>query len=177
MLIGIDSDNVMREVGVDKSGALKEISLDHAKIHEGKGFNTTANFAAVANDGVSNIVFKTPATGQIHMRLMEMFTTGTKYQSALYEAPTNAPADGTNMNVVNRNRISENVTSLTIKHTATINTAGATTLDSIVFGGEAPLRPLDLEYVLKPDTWYIRTFTNKSGGAADINIFMYWYEV
>jgi hypothetical protein len=161
----------------DPSGSMKAISLDHTKIHDGKGYCTTANFAAVANDGVNNIIFKTPATGQIHMRFMELFTTGTKYQSSLFEAPTNAPTLGTDMNVVNRNRTSTNTTSLTIKHTATINTAGATTLDSIVFGGSAPLRPLDMEYVLKPDTWYIRTFTNKSGSAADINIFMYWYEV
>jgi hypothetical protein len=62
-----------------------------------------------------------------------------------------------------------------IKSAMDLNLAGATTLNVESFtSGSA--RSLDIEFVLKPDTWYIRTFTNATGGAADISFFEFWYE-
>lgn len=160
--------------------AVRAISSDHSALHEGKGFSITTNFAAVANVGVMNVVFKTPAitTGKVvHLKFKEFWTSGVKFAVALHEKPSADPTGGTALTVVNRNRRSSNVTAMqSVKHTATINITGATQLDSIVFGGNSPLRPLDLEFVLDPDSWYVMTMTNQSGSAADINAFMFWYE-
>jgi len=35
---------------------------------------------------------------------------------------------------------------------------------------------INLEFVLKPDTWYIVTLTNSTGAQADINFLEFWYE-
>jgi hypothetical protein len=151
----------------------------HKKIHEGNGFNVYANFASVANGAVKNIVFHTPDDGRYpHMKFREFWTSGSKVDVGLYEAPTNAPTGGTDLTVINRNRNSPKVTSMQVmKHTATIDTTGATLIDSITFGANASYRPLELEFVLKPDSWYIVQITNNSGSAADINAFLFWYEL
>jgi hypothetical protein len=62
-----------------------------------------------------------------------------------------------------------------IKSAMTINLTGATTLNTEQFTSTFG-RSLDLEFVLKPDTWYIRTFTNGTGSSADISFFEFWYE-
>jgi hypothetical protein len=180
-LAGEDKNGSRKAIMRDSvSSGLEVISTDHTVIHDGKGFNITGNFTNVANGTVNNIVFKTPtaASGKyVHMKYYEFWTSGTKYNSSLFENPTTDPTGGTDMNVVNRNRNSAVETAMqAVKYSATIDTTGAIPLDSIVFGGSAPLRPIELEFVLKPDTWYIRTFTNNSGSAADINIFIFWYE-
>lgn len=160
--------------------AIRIISSDHSAIHDGEGYGATVNFAAVANAGVMNIVFKTPAASigrTIHLKYKEFWTSGTKFAVALYEKPTADPTSGTALTAVNRNRRSSNTTTMQqLKHTATINIAGGVQLDSIVFGGNSPFRPLDIEHVLLPDTWYVMTLTNQSGSAADINAFLFWYE-
>jgi hypothetical protein len=162
----------------DLSGAMKVIPTDHSVIHEGKGFNVSANFAAVPNAGVKNIAFKTPASKSVHLKFREFWTSGSKFNVILYEDPTNAPTGGTDMTAVNRNRNSQGTTAMqAIKHSATIDTTGATSLDSITFGANATYRPLELEFVLKPNKWYIVQMTNGSGSNADINAFLFWYEV
>jgi hypothetical protein len=161
----------------DLSGAMKVIPTDHTVIHDGKGFNIYSNFAAVATGTSKNIVFKTPATKYVHMKFREFWTSGSKVAVGIYEAPTAAPTGGTDMTVINRNRNSETTTAMqAVKHTATIDTTGATLIDSITFGANASYRPLELEFVLKPDKWYIVQITNNSGSNADINAFLFWYE-
>jgi hypothetical protein len=180
LILGTDRNNNLVEIKGDKySGSIVEISTEHSHIHDGDMFSFTLNFAGVANGAVSNAVFKTPADKYIHLRRVEFYTSGSKVAAALLEAPTNAPAAGTDYiaNVINRNRNSINTTAMqTVKHSATINTAGSKTMDSLVFGGNSPLRPNDQELILKPDTWYILSMTNNSGAAADINAYISWYE-
>lgn len=162
----------------DITGAMKVIPTDHSIIHEGKGFNIYSNFASVANATSKNIVFKTPAAKYVHMKFREFWTSGSKIAVAFYETPTNAPTSGTDLTVINRNRNSATTASMqAMKHSATIDTTGATLIDSITFGANASYRPSELEFVLKPDKWYIINITNNSGSAADINAFLFWYEL
>jgi hypothetical protein len=62
-----------------------------------------------------------------------------------------------------------------IKTGMTYNGTGAKTIDSTQYIGGQP-RNTDIEFVLKPDTWYVVLFTNSTGAAVDISFFDFWYE-
>ena len=156
------------------------INSDHAGVHKGQGYSISGIFSAVANSTTVNYAFKTPTVASglyIHLKFKDIQATGTKVRVDLYEKPTNAPTVGTDLVAINRRRVgTPPVTSMqAIKSGMTLDLTGATTLNSEQFVGGQP-RSLDLEFVLNPDTWYIRTFTNGTGGAADISFFEFWYE-
>jgi hypothetical protein len=169
------------EIGKERvTNAQKAITTDHALIHDGNGYSLTGIFAAVANNAVVNYAFKTPtvASGKyIHLKYHEFSATANKIRADLYEAPTAAPTNGSAIVPVNRRRAGTVAASSmqSVKAAMDIVLTGATTLETQQFISEYP-RTLDIEFVLKPDTWYIRTLTNSTGGAADINFFEFWYE-
>ena len=168
------------QAGERVTNAVRLITTDHAAIHEGQGFSITGIFAAVANASVVNYAFKTPtaASGKyVHLKFRDIVATANKIRVDFYEAPTAAPTNGTDLVPYNRRRIgTPTATAMqAVKISMDLNLAGATMIDSTQFiGGVA--RPLDIEFVLKPDTWYIRTFTNSTGAAADITFIEFWYE-
>lgn len=175
----LDENSEERNIIDTTTGAPKIITSDHSKIHEGEGFSISGIFTGVANAAVVNYAFKTPtvASGKyIHWKYRDLQATSSKVRVDFYEAPTNAPINGTNLAAYNRNRISATVTAMqAIKTGMDLDLTGATMLNSAQFlSGEA--RSLDIEYVLKQNTWYILTITNGTGGAADINFFEFWYE-
>lgn len=156
------------------------ITTDHSYIHDGIAFSVTGIFTSVANGATVNYAFKTPtvASGKyIHLKYKEIQSIGNKTKVDFYEKPTNAPTNGSDVAVVNRRRVGTPAVSSmqAFKSAMTLDLTGATTLDSEQFATSVP-RTLDLECVLKPDTWYIRQFTNSSGSAADISFFEFWYE-
>ncbi len=160
--------------------AQKIITSDHGDIHAGRGFSISGIFTAVANSTTVNYAFKTPsvASGKyVHLKFKDIQATGTKVRVDLYENPTAAPTNGTDLVAINRNRVGTPATSgmQFIKTAMDLNLAGAITLNSEQFLGGQP-RSLDIEFVLKLNTWYVRTFTNGTGGAADISFFEFWYE-
>lgn len=161
------------------SGA-RVITTDHGSIHNKEGYSISGIFTAVANNTTVNYAFKTPtvASGKyVHLKFLQVGATANKVRVDLLEAPTAAPTLGTDLVAYNRNRIGTEVPTVmqAIKSGMTVNAAGAKTLESKQFVlGDS--RSLDIEWVLKPDTWYIRTFTNGTGGAADIDFFEFWYE-
>lgn len=163
------------------TGSVTVITSDHNKIHQGEGFSISGIFASVANAATVNFAFKTPtvASGKyIHLKHEEFWGSGNKIRTDLYEAPTNAPTNGTDLTAINRNRTgTPTATAMqAIKSGMDVTLTGALDLETLQFGVGTAVRPLDIEYVLKPNTWYIRTFTNSTGGAADINFFSFWYE-
>jgi hypothetical protein len=175
-----DETSTERNVIELVTGGFKIINSDHANIHAGQGYSISGIFAAVANAGVVNYAFKTPtvASGKyVHLKFKEFYATANKVRMDFYEAPTNAPINGGDLVAVNRRRIgSPPATSMqAIKSAMTLDLTGATTLNVEQFTS-ANARTMDMEFVLKPDTWYIRTFTNGTGGAADISFFEFWYE-
>lgn len=156
------------------------ITTDHGSIHAKEGYSVSGIFAAVANGTTVNYAFKTPtvASGKIvHLKYKQISATANKVRVDLYEKPTADPTLGTDLVAYNRSRYGDDVPSVmqAIKTGMTINTAGAALLETGQFvSGQS--RSLDIEWVLKPDTWYIRTFTNGTGGAADIDFFEFWHE-
>lgn len=162
------------------TNAQKIITTDHANIHSSMGFSVSGIFASVANGATVNYAFKTPsvASGKyIHLKYKEIQSSANKIRVDLYEAPTNAPINGNNLTPYNRNRVgTPTATAMqSVKSGMTIDLTGATMINSEQFlSGQA--RSLDLEWLLKPDTWYIRTLTNATGSATDISFFEFWYE-
>ena len=159
---------------------IRTITTDHGGIHAGYGYSVSGIFTGVANAATVNYAFKTPtaASGKyVHLKYKDFAATGTKVRSDLNEAPTNAPINGTDLAAINRNRVGTPTASAmqAVKTAMDINLAGVTVIDSTQFVSNDG-RSLDIEFVLKPDTWYIRTFTNGTGAAADISFFEFWYE-
>jgi hypothetical protein len=169
-------------VQVDRfTKAVQVITTDHSKIHDKQGFTTSGLIGGIPNNSSGNYCFKTPAasTGKwIHLKYSEFWGNGQKMSVALYENPTNPPTGGTDIAAVNRNRTEPlAVTSMQyLKKNMTINTAGAYILENWYFGYAVGSRTLDLEFLLKPDTWYIRQITNYTGGTVDTSYFEFWYE-
>ena len=176
----LDETDIARNIVEAVTGAIKTITSDHAAIHKGEGFGISGIFSGVANSSTVNYAFKTPsvASGKhIHLKYKDIQATANKIRVDLYEAPTNAPTNGTDLTPVNRNRVgTPTATSMqAVKSGMTLDLTGATLLNSEQFVSNQA-RSLDIEYVLKPNTWYVRTFTNGTGGAADISFFEFWYE-
>lgn len=177
----LDENSNARNVIDITTGAKKIITSDHANIHASQGFSISGIFASVANSATVNYAFKTPtvAAGKIiHLKHQEFWASANKVRTDLYEAPTNAPTNGSVLTAYNRNRVGTPVATAmqSIKSAMDIDLTGATDIETLQFGYASVARPMDIEVVLKPDTWYIRTFTNSTGGAVDINFFDFWYE-
>ena len=157
------------------------ITSDHIRIHEGEGFSISSIFTGVANLATVNYAFKTPtvASGKfIHLKHQEFWASANKVRTDFYEAPTNAPINGSSLAISNRRRTGVLPVSnmQAAKAAMDIDLTGATNVETLQFGLGSIARPMDIEMVLKPDTWYIRTFTNSTGGSIDINFFDFWYE-
>lgn len=175
----LDDLNNSRNVIERVTGGFKQINSDHALIHASRGFSISGIYTAIANGSVVNYAFKTPsvASGKyVHWKYRDIQATATKMRVDFYEAPTNAPANGTDLTAYNRNRNSATASAMqAIKTGMTLDLTGAKLIDTAQFvSGQA--RALDLEYVLIPNTWYIVTMTNSTGAAADANFFEFWYE-
>lgn len=174
-----DSQETVRVKADSWTKSLKIITTDHSAIHNDCAFGISGIFAAVANGTTVNYAFKTPllATGKmIHLKYKDVIATGNKIRVDLYESPTNAPTLGTDLVPYNRNRVGTTLTAMqNVKVGMTINLTGAVMIESAQFINNVP-RSLDIEWILKPDMWYIRTFTNSTGAAADISFFEFWYE-
>jgi len=176
------SDAQGREVILDRTtSGLPVINTDHVGIHAKQGFSVSGLFASVANGATVNYAFRTPtvaSTKIIHLKVREFYAAGNNVRTDLYEAPTNAPTLGTVLASYNHNRIAAipATTMQSVMTGMTLDLSGATNLETLTFGNSSAVRTSDIERVLAPNTWYIRTFTNGSGVAASINFFNFWYE-
>ena len=161
-----------------ETGFMTTIESAHAHIHAGEGFSLSVVFEAVANGASVNYCFKTPLASSgvhVHTQLVDISATNNKITAELYEAPTNAPTSGSAIVAYNRDRNSTATTKLqSLVSGATINTTGAALLNKRIFTSSGTSS--FIENIFKPDTWYIRQFTNGTGSASDISLFTFWCE-
>ena len=174
-------DNKVHNVVDRTTGAHRGITSDHANIHGKMGFAISGIFTAVANNATVNYAFKTPTAESgkiIHLKYQSFWASANKVRTDFYEAPTTDPINGTALVPKNRNRLAPIPESLmqVVKASMDLDLTGADNQETLMFGLGQLARVLDIEGVLAPDTWYIRTFTNSTGGAVDINFFDFWYE-
>ena len=172
-------------LSVDRvTNGLQNITTDHAAIHEKLGYSAYITFAAVPNGATRNIVMTTAATRYVHLKFYDIWISNASGTWQTYENPQSV-AGGTAVTPVNRNRLGTPPTSAeTLVHTAAVNLAGATLLETLNFGGggTGPQgraggdRSTDIEWVLRQSENYVFLITNTSGVAADIGVWLFWYE-
>jgi hypothetical protein len=124
-----------------------------------------------------NCAFKTPtvASGKkVYFKSVTVFTTGTKIRTDFYETALDQVA-GNAMPVFNKNRNSDVVTAMqSVKSGVTFDATDASMLEYELIGVGSKVE-LD-RFVLKPNTTYVKLFTNLSGSAANISLKLEWIE-
>ena len=157
--------------------SLKTISTDHSAIHNKQGFSISGIFGAVADSLSVNYAFRTPTfeSGKIiHYKINDIqSTTNNKVRVDFYEVPI-APASGSDVVAYNHYRVGEVVESAmqAIKFNATLDMSDAVMLDYHYLSNHLQ----SMEWVLKPNQWYVRIISNLSGGAIDVSFYDFWIE-
>lgn len=151
------------------TGSQKVISKDELS----QGYSISGTITPVADTATTNYAFKTPASGGkiIRLKAIEVKATANKIRCDLYEAPTNAPTNGTTLTPYNHNRSGAASTMQVCKSAMDLDLTGVTLVETSSFVIAA-----ERTYILKPNTWYIRTFTNLTGADASISFYEFWYE-
>lgn len=164
------------------------ISSDHAYIHKGIAFSVVGLTGSITAGGTYKIAFKTPKAdaldneGQnyIHWRPSDVGGTATGVTAELYEWSSATGTDVIpfcrNRNISKKSKMQQFLIAATVTEgtrIAIINsgTAGAGAANKGGGGGA------EHELLLKPDTVYSITLTNRSGSTATlISYELYWYE-
>jgi len=160
------------------------ITTDHAAIHGKEGYSAYISFADVPNGEARNVVMTTGAARYVHMKYYDVWISNASGILRLYENPDNV-VGGTAVSAINRNRLPVIPASEeTIVHTAAVTIGSAVLLEVLYFGGggTGPQgraggdRSVDIEWVFQRGETYVWTITNTSGVAANINLWLFWYE-
>lgn len=161
--------------------SLAGISIDtvHARIHEGVAYTVSALAASLSDAGDLDVLFRTPAAGAVHMRVSAAIAGDGELR--IYESPTTS-ADGTELDVVNRNRLSSNVAGSAAFEGPTVSDPGTliggpTLLPGGTGGraGAATASPIG-EHILKFSTDYLLRLTNQAGQAHRAGLEALFYE-
>lgn len=175
-ILATNSDGETQKVAIDKvTKAIESISPDHTSIHNGETFIFSGMITGVLDNTTVAYGFKTPASGKvIHLKSPELSATANKVRNDLYEAPTNAPV-GTDLTAFNKNRNSANVSAMQsiIGSIVGLDLTGATMIENRQF---INTEVKENEWILKPNTFYIRTLTNQTGAACDVSFMETWIE-
>lgn len=170
---------ISRLLADEQSGNLRTIDLIHEKIHRGQVYVFSYHDDAVANGNSLDILFRVGPSLSSHA-IATVTSTGDA-EIYLYESPTTS-ADGTVVNVKNKNRYSSDTKSFSVFHTPTVDTVGTELINPFIAGGSGGLKigassEQRDEWVLKNGLDYLIRITNVSGQAAKINIVSSLYEV
>ena len=164
---------------------LTVITIDHAAIHAGRGYSVYVTKDALANGASFDTAFVTPEDDFVHLKFYDTWISNAAGLFLIYENPTSVAAPEGTVTPVNRRRPNTPGTSaVTVSYGVTTNLAGATLLETLRFGGggTGPQgrtggdRSTDIEWILKQDTLYVFRVTNQSGVAANIGMWLFWYE-
>lgn len=172
------------DVGLEAvTGGYSVITTDHKAIHDKEGFAAWHQFAGVSDASVSYVTFKTGPNLYVHLKQYESWINNAKAVLDISENPDSA-VGGAQFMPAPRHRITPKPSEVVIHAGSTVTLGSALHADQVVFGGGGAntssrgggSRSLDMELVLKPDTTYVFRLTNQSGVAADIWLWLFWYE-
>lgn len=165
------------------SGAKINIVTEHAHIHRGKGYTFSTSFS-IASGANADFLITAPQSQEVHLRVFEADTTGAPCDVTLYEGPFTVENSGSQVDPVNLNRNSSNVSSTFISKTAsvTLNNSLTTQLEYHLIngakqsGGSTPnaTNEIDLENATPLQNLF--RITNNSGGSVSAGVFFFWYE-
>lgn len=163
--------------------SLKSITTDHAYIHEGKLFIAlTQNTLATGTSRYISIV--TPSNGKyIHYRNERVQTSADNVTIELFEDATVTADTGDEITPINHNRISSNVSTVTVRDGATVTDEGTLISQTFVGGGTGTGQARSgeetseaNEIILKRDATYVVKLTNGSSSDNIIQCNPLWYE-
>ena len=164
----------------DRSEALVTIDFAHHEIHEGEFFSTTyktPDGSDLADNGTISFVI---STNEAFPHLLAFGACGGDTELALYENP-DFDADGIDVNQLNHNRASSNVSLVDIVRDATINDNGTRLEDVFLPGGTGGNAIGESggqrnEWILNRNTDYLVLLTNLAGNAQPGFLSLQWYE-
>jgi hypothetical protein len=175
---GLISDSVARGIRIDASThSLTTIDYAHKEIHSGSTFTTTRFVAGLGNGATSMILLKTPDTTKYAHLLYEF--NSTVDGSFTITAEVTTVADGTLLNILNRDRNSATTATCVATHTPNTPSGGTIIRQRYIgVGGVNRTGGTDRntdEIILRRNTKYLFTFTN---GAAsnNVSLILNWYE-
>lgn len=168
---------------VDLSDCIKTIDIDHAVIHEGKGFAAFLVQENLANGQKIDIAM---VTGQwpIHLKEEKVEISNSFVEIELHE--DTARTGGTLISSAALNRINVKTPGFELYQGATVDFTGSTELLSHIVRAGEPNEPAQRsrsvvdntfeEWILKPNSEYAFTIANNSGSSISmVEIFWYWY--
>ena len=154
------------------------LTRNHIKVHEGKFFTGGHLFTDVTDDA-SVMIRITVGADEIHGDPF-VITEGKAYGSL--ERGTTFSAAGTSVGFVNNNCESSNTPLTVLRHTPTVDAAGSALMtDLLINGGTGPQSvgaeaKSQEERILKANTEYLLTITNKAGATKDLFVGFAGYE-
>jgi len=174
------------------TGAAVAIEYGHSRIHAGFSFHSFANDLDLDTDETLTLAFKTPS-GSPCAHVVPLVSASTGIRLEVLEAPTITVDTGSQIDAVNRNRNSSNLS--TVETIETVPQAGKVTLNptitadglaiqNLISGGvgagpikgsEGSSRDLG-ELELKLDTVYAFRVTSLDDNN-QVNLDLVWYEL
>lgn len=160
------------------TGGIRVISTDHSSIHNGEGFSYSLLSTSVASSGTVDLSFTTAADSYVHLKRWKLWTAGAKAKIEIYEVPS--VSGGSPVTPRKRNRISSTASVSTLLSGVSVSGTG-TLVDDMMAGSGTQQSgggdgAVDHELVLNPDTEYLIRATNLAATAADIYVWLFWYE-
>lgn len=178
LISGLGKDSNVHELSCDQlTGAVHTANPLQASVNGGEAFTASMLATNIAGAASTSLAFKTPTVASkkfIFLESEEFYSSGTKTRTDLYET-TAAQAAGSDITPLNKNRNSKAVSLMqNVKIGATLDLTGATMLENTMFITDGGRRMAG--YILKPNTWYVRLFTNLGASACDLSLHVNWSE-
>ena len=173
------------------SSALVVVTDGHAHIHQGHMFDVDLVNLSMAADSTAILAFKV-GSAPTRAHLVVQFVTLIGGHVELIEGPTWTPQTGTLRSIINRNRLSVNLSFLQENQAQPgfvasgniirdpTGLAGGTIVHTIYAFGERNKFSSEsrdtTEWMLKPDTDYAIKFTADGGPSNKVQMNLVWYE-
>ena len=172
-------DNIVSFFDLQSDGISKSIVTighDHAQVHAGEVYKFFTYKTALGAGASYSIYFTTQALKSMHLKNMELWSSGAEAWADLYEKLTATTTGGKVLVAYNCNRNGTSTSGITIKGSATVMTLGtAKQLDRIIVGGSSTnqsklggnMQPSN-EWILLKNTKHGIKITNKGAGTNNI---------
>ena len=156
------------------SNALYVINGEDSKAFSGKLWTVNHYVASLTALSASNVTITQTASNVAYAKISVLSTQLAAV--SLFEGTTVSNA-GTAITSYNRNRSVAGSASSTVHHTPTISTDGTAVLPSFLLSSFMTQHVEVVgSWLLKADTKYTVRVTNNGGSAAQVGIFIEWYE-
>jgi len=161
------------------SGAVITIESEHARIHQGKGFQLSNKITGLLSTE-SHYFLIDPST-PIHWRDYKFLTDGAPVDIELFENPT-ITANGTALTPLNRNRLSATVSTSAVYANPTVTSDGDRLyIDGIVGSGDkkstGSTEGIAGEWIIDGGNTYLLKLTNNDTVTINYIYQFFWYEL